>query len=231
MAKKVVIFGIGFNSKMVLYDAEGRSDFEIAAFSVDKEYMEGNEFLGLPLVEFERITELYPPEEYDMLVISAGYKRLRNKEFLYDRVKSKGYKLRNYISRTVDFSKEVVMGDNNIIFAQAHIGIGGVMGNNNIIAQQVFLGHNFIMGDNNFIASQVVIGGHCTIKNTCHLGFNCTILEGVTIEEETLVGAGSVVIKNSEPFSTIVGNPSRIIRYHKDEGIELSNIGYIAKRE
>ena len=43
------------------------------------------------------------------------------------------------------------------------------------------------------------------------LGANCTIVCGNTIGAHTLVGAGTVVCKNVEPYSIIVGNPGRKI--------------------
>jgi sugar O-acyltransferase (sialic acid O-acetyltransferase NeuD family) len=221
MTKKVVVFGNTNMSKMVFYDAAGMSDFEIACFTVDKEYMTGDEFLGLPLVEFEKITELYPPSEYDMLAVLSGFTCMRNKEKLYLKAKSKGYSMRNYVSAKADFSPEVTMGENNIILAQTHIGIGGVMGNNNLIRQHVYLGHDFVIGNNNSIMAGVTIGGSCKIKDSCYFGLGATVLNGLAIEEETLVGAGSVIIKNTEPFSKNVGNPGRIIGYHKEEGIKL----------
>jgi acetyltransferase-like isoleucine patch superfamily enzyme len=97
----------------------------------------------------------------------------------------------------------------------------GVMGNNNTIRQNVYLGHNFTLGNNNFIAAGSTIGGRCTIKNTCYIGLSAVIKNLTIIEDETLIGAGSVVIKNTEPYSKNVGNPSRIIGYHKEDGIKL----------
>jgi len=221
MAKKVVIFGNTNMSKMIFYDAAGRSDFEIACFTVDKDYMDCSEFMGLPLVDFAIVTDLYPPEEYDMLAVLSGYSRMRDKEKLYLRAKGKGYRMRNYISSRVDITPDVTMGDNNIILAMAHIGIGGIMGDNNMIRQNVYLGHDFVMGSNNVIGPGCTLGGNCVIKNTCYFGLGATVLDHMVIEEETLVGAGSVIIKNTEPYSKIVGNPGRIIGNHKEEGIKL----------
>lgn len=222
MNKKVIVFGNTILSKMIFYDAVGRDDFKIICFTVDREYLEDKELLGLPVVDFKEIQDLYPPEEYDMMVVLSGYRCMRNREKMYLKAKNKGYTLRNYISSKADFSPEISMGENNIILAQSHIGIGGSMGNNNIIRQNVYLGHNFNLGNNNFIAAGCNIGGNCRIKNTCYIGIGATIIDSITIEEETLIGGGSVVIRNTEPYSKNVGNPTRILGYHKEEGIKMS---------
>jgi sugar O-acyltransferase (sialic acid O-acetyltransferase NeuD family) len=218
--KKVVVFGISILSQMLFYDAVGRKDFEIVGFTVDKEYLDNSEFLGLHLVDFQDIDRIYPTNEYDM-ILALGERHMRNREKTFHRAKKKGYLLRNYISQKADFSPGIRLGENNIVLAFSHMGIGGKMGNNNMVRQNVYIGHDFSIGNNNFIAPGCNIGGFSTIKNTCYVGLGATIINHLTMEEETLVGAGAVVIKNTEPFSKNVGNPSRIIGYHKEEGIKL----------
>lgn len=221
MNKKVIVYGNTILSKMLYYDALKHPDFTIAAFTVDKAYLQADEFLGLPQVDFANCLELYPAEEYDMIAILGGYTCMRNREKMYFNAKDKGYKLRNYISPSCDITPDISMGENNLIFGQTHIGTGGIMGSNNIIRQQVYLGHDFMMGNNNFIGAGSRIGGNCIINNTCYVGLGVTIINNTLIAEETLIGAGSVVIRHTEPYSKNVGNPSRIIGYHVEEGIMM----------
>lgn len=47
------------------------------------------------------------------------------------------------------------------------------------------------------------------IRNNASIGANSTILPGITIGEFAMVGAGSVVTKNVNPHTTVVGNPAR----------------------
>lgn len=45
------------------------------------------------------------------------------------------------------------------------------------------------------------------------IGANATILPGITIGKEAMVGAGAVVTQDVPPRAVVVGNPARIIRY------------------
>ncbi len=49
------------------------------------------------------------------------------------------------------------------------------------------------------------------IEDDVWLGFNSVVLRGVTIGKGSIVGAASVVTKNVEPFSIVVGNPARVV--------------------
>lgn len=47
------------------------------------------------------------------------------------------------------------------------------------------------------------------IKKGASIGGNATILPGVVIGEDAMVGAGAVVTRDVEPGTTVVGNPAR----------------------
>ena len=55
--------------------------------------------------------------------------------------------------------------------------------------------------------------GNIVIKNDVWIGLNCTILDGITIGNGAVIGAGSVVTKDVKPYSIVGGNPAKIIKY------------------
>jgi acetyltransferase-like isoleucine patch superfamily enzyme len=44
------------------------------------------------------------------------------------------------------------------------------------------------------------------------IGVNCIILKGVTIGENSILGAGSVVVNDIPPNVLVRGNPAKIIK-------------------
>lgn len=50
------------------------------------------------------------------------------------------------------------------------------------------------------------------LRKGVSIGSNATIMCGIEIGENAIVGAGSVVTKNVEPNSIVVGNPARKIK-------------------
>ena len=58
-----------------------------------------------------------------------------------------------------------------------------------------------------------------TIGNDVWIGDNAIILRGVNLSHGVIVGAGSVVTKNVDPFSIVVGNPAHVIRKRFEDHI------------
>jgi acetyltransferase-like isoleucine patch superfamily enzyme len=55
------------------------------------------------------------------------------------------------------------------------------------------------------------------VKKGASIGSNCTILSHVTIGENAIIGAGSVVTKDVPAGTIVAGNPANIIRRIKDD--------------
>ncbi len=219
--KKIVVFGTTSLSRMVAYEAMSHDVLEIAAFTADAEYLSQDHFMDWPLVDARSVEDLYPPAAFDMLLLFSGYQAMRQRQILFDRMKKKGYYLCNYVSPATDYAGPRIQGENNVILAGAHLGIHGVMGDNNLIRQQVYLGHDFKLGSHCVLAPRACVGGHVELGDNCYIGMNATIINNTVVAKESLVGAGAVVIHHTEAYSKNVGNPSRLIGYHLEKGIEM----------
>jgi len=51
------------------------------------------------------------------------------------------------------------------------------------------------------------------IRDDVWIGYNSTILKGVTIGKGAIIGAGTLVDKDIPDYAIVVGNPARIIKY------------------
>lgn len=69
---------------------------------------------------------------------------------------------------------------------------------------ELFVERNYVIPEKKI---SVVIG------NDVWIGFNASIMEGVTIGDGAIIGAGSMVLKDVPPYSIVVGVPAKIIRY------------------
>jgi acetyltransferase-like isoleucine patch superfamily enzyme len=65
------------------------------------------------------------------------------------------------------------------------------------------------------------VHGSIEIQSGVWIGGNCIILPGVTIGENSVIGAGSVVSKSIPANVIAVGNPCRVIRQKKSPAAAL----------
>ena len=69
-----------------------------------------------------------------------------------------------------------------------------------------------------YIAPGCNIGGECEIKDLSFVGIGSTLVDSLILERETLIGAGSLVLKSTEPWSRYVGSPARKVGEHAETG-------------
>ena len=96
--KPLVIFGASDIAQLAHFYFSTDSDYHVVAFTVDSDFINAPEFCGLPIVAFENIIELYPPDSYD-LFIALSYSKLnaiRKEKFLV--AKQMGYHLASFVS-------------------------------------------------------------------------------------------------------------------------------------
>jgi len=83
----------------------------------------------------------------------------------------------------------------------------------------VVVGETAIVGDDVTLYQGVTLGGtgkeegkrHPTLRDRVFVGNNANILGNITIGENSRVGAGSVVLRDVPPDSTVVGVPAHIV--------------------
>ena len=216
MKSKVVIFGLGDNAELAKFYFDTDSQFEPVAFVVDAKYKDGDDFCGMPVVEFESIVDSYPPEEYHIF-IAVGYTDMNSvRESKYNQAKELGYKFANYISsRATVLTNEI--GDNNFILEDNTIQPFVKIGNNNVIWSGNHIGHHGSIGNHCFITSQVTISGRVNISDNCFLGVNSTFRDDIQIAYKTLVGAHAWISKSTHEYDVFVPQSTKIFPKKSNE--------------
>lgn len=90
------------------------------------------------------------------------------------------------------------------------------------IEDNVFIGHNVTFVNDRYPRAtsengilQTEKDWHCIptlVKKGASIGSSTTVLCGITVGENSIVGAGSVVTKNVPPNTIVAGNPAKILR-------------------
>jgi sugar O-acyltransferase (sialic acid O-acetyltransferase NeuD family) len=221
---KVVLFGSGKIADVAYFQLTHDSPHEVVAFTVDGEHITQKEKWGLPIVAFDQILDMYPPEDFKMLV-AVGYQDLnRFRARKYKEAKDKGYELISYVSsRASNFSK-VEIGDNCLVLENAVLQPCSSVGNNVFFWNGNHLGHHARVEDHCYIAGQVVISGSSVVEPYCFLGVNSTIGHEVTIGRESFIGAGALITKNIAHKSVFVVSDTPKFRLDSDSFLKLTKM-------
>jgi len=88
-----------------------------------------------------------------------------------------------------------------------------------------------VIGDNVTVGHNVIIHG-CSIDEFCIIGMGSTLLDGVKIGKNSIVGANSLVTQNKvfPEGVLIIGSPAKVLREltaEEIEGIRISVKGYV----
>lgn len=108
---------------------------------------------------------------------------------------------------------KVIVKDNVFIGANACID-RGAMGDTVVeddvkIANLVHIAHNCHIGNGSFIIASSVLCGGAQVGNNCWIAPNVSVKEHIRINDNALIGLGSVVLNDVEQDSVMVGNPAR----------------------
>ena len=215
--EKVVVFGNGEIASVAHFYLTHDSPYEVAAFTVDREFMKQERFIELPVVPFDKVEAIYPPDRFKMFV-SISYRsvnKLRAEK--YYQVKAKGYQLISYISSKATTWPGLVIGDNCFIFENNVIQPFVKIGNDVVLWSGNHIGHHTVIKDHCFIASHVVISGSVTIEPYCFLGVNSTLRDGITIAKECVIGAGALILEDTQEKGVYTGNPAQLLPKSSDE--------------
>jgi acetyltransferase-like isoleucine patch superfamily enzyme len=91
-----------------------------------------------------------------------------------------------------------------------------------VLEDDVFIGHNVTFINDRFPRAtngtgqlQTEVDWKCEatlVKRGASIGSGATLMCGITIGENALIGAGSVVTKDVPPGAVVAGNPARLVK-------------------
>lgn len=113
----------------------------------------------------------------------------------------------------IEIGERTFVGPYTCIGGPGHVKIGKHC---LIAAQTGIIANNHVFSDPvQKIRDQGTTREGITIEDDCWLGYGVKVLDGVTIGQGSVIGAGAVVTKDIPPYSVAVGIPARVISNRK----------------
>jgi acetyltransferase-like isoleucine patch superfamily enzyme len=153
-------------------------------------------------------------------VIIGDNALIRSGSIIYSKVKiGNGLKTGHnvLIRENSEIGDDVLIGTNSVLDGTCKIGnnvsiqTSAYITRYTTIEDNVFIGPRVVTTNDKYMFSGAKLIGP-TIKKGARIGANATLLPGVVIGEEAIVGSGAVVTRDVPNKAIVVGNPARILR-------------------
>lgn len=148
---------------------------------------------------------------YDELLIAIGYKYLKQKKELFEKL-SKIIPFGKLIHSSSWVDQTSTIEEGCIIYPRCIIDAKAVIKANTVLNLGCTIAHDTTIGAHSFLSPRVAVAGFVKIDEQCILGINSTIIDNVNICQNTQIGGGTIVIKSIENSGLYVGNPAKFIR-------------------
>lgn len=117
------------------------------------------------------------------------------------------------IDPSVVCSDLVQVGEGTIICAGTIVTVNISIGKHVILNLDCTVGHDAVLHDYVTVYPSVNISGNVVAEECVELGTGTLVIQGKRIEQETIVGAGAVVVKDIPAKCTAVGVPAKPIKF------------------
>jgi sugar O-acyltransferase (sialic acid O-acetyltransferase NeuD family) len=187
------------------------------AFCVDREQLTDDRLFGLPVVPFEEVASIYPPDAHKMH-IAVGYVQLnRLRAQRYYQAKDLGYQLISYVSSRATAWPGSVIGDNCFIDAYSIVSPSAKIGNNVLVGTRCTIPHFTTVEDHCYLSGGVGLSGFVAVGSYCYIGTGAIIRNNITIGKECVIGAGALILEDTEERSVYMGGPAELLPISSDK--------------
>lgn len=208
--KDIVIIGAGGFGREVAWLIEDinneKKEWNLIGFIDDNQKIRGKNLNGYEVIgglDFLKVTK-------DVYYVCAiGNSRTRKKIIEEN---CKGIKAGILIHPSVIKSEFIDIKEGTIICAASILTANISIGRHVIINLDTTIGHDDIIEDFVTIYPSCNISGNVNVKKCSEIGTGTQIIQGIKVGENSIVGAGSVVIRDIQNNKVAVGIPAKEIK-------------------
>lgn len=211
----LVLIGAGGFGREVLWQLSrinySSNMYNIIGFVDDTPELQGKEINGLPVLGKNQWLLNYQKEI--CAAICVGNAKARKS--IYNKIKANSkVSFPTLVVENVRCSDYVKFGQGCIICLSNILTVNITIGDFVITNLDCTVGHDAVLDNFVTLYPGVNVSGNVHIGTCCEIGTGANIIQGKTIGENTIIGAGSVVIKDIPSNCTAVGAPATPIKFH-----------------
>lgn len=215
--KKLIIFGAGGFGREVAWAVErinqASPTWDLLGFMDDDDGIQGKQINGYPVLGKTEAVKDYPDAWFVCAVASS---RVREKIVRNMKTANQDIRFGTVIDPGVERSDLVRIGEGTIICVHTILTVNISIGAHVIIDYDCTVGHDAVLEDYVTLYPSVNVSGTTHIGHAVELGTGLQIIQGKTVGDYSIVGAGSVIVKDIPANCTAVGSPAKPIKFYAD---------------
>ncbi|MCR5837639.1 MAG: acetyltransferase [Lachnospiraceae bacterium] len=212
--KDIIIFGASGFGREVAWLIERINTvsptWNILGFMDDNESIQGEIINGYKVIGNTKDVSKYPNAYF---VCAVGASKIREKIINNMKNINPNIKFGTVIDPSVEMSDLVAIGEGTIICAHTIITVNIEIGKHVIINLDCTIGHDAVLNDFVTLYPSVNVSGITNIGHASELGTGLQIIQGKKVGDYSVVGAGSVIVKDIPDKCTAVGSPAKPIKF------------------
>lgn len=207
--KGILIYGAGGHGK-VLIELLQTIGAEVVAVIDDRITDSAERLLGAAVISARDAVENYiqPGNLNGLVAIGDNATRLEKAGWF----ESHGVEIITVIHPCAVVSSSAIIGQGTQVIAGAVINAEAQLGANCIVNTNSVVEHDCMIGNGVHIAPGSQVGGGVRIGDRSQISIGATVLPGVEIGSDVMVGAGAVVTKPVPNGVTVIGVPARVLQ-------------------
>jgi len=211
MSRGLVIIGNGQMAELFCSHFTRTTDYRVAGFAVDGSFIKAGELLGLPVVALEQVESHFGPDAFDAFVAIGPVGNNAVRAARFDDLRSRGYRLANYISPQALVSSDASVGANVVVGPFSVVQPWARIGDNVLVGGSSIVGHHCQVHSHAYLALHVVMAGSVIIGERAFVGVGATIRDNVKVGAGSVVGAGAIILGDVEPGSVHASSPAKLV--------------------
>ena len=210
MKQKLLIIGAGSVGKFIAYNLnQFIQSFEVIGFLDDDASKHNTIIAGFPVLgAVEKVQEF--SEKGIAIVWGIAFPSIKKK--LFDQYQNLSFDFPNFIAKDAWVSEAVTFGKGCIVYPGTAINYETVIGDFVVINMNCSLGHNCSIQSFSSVAPGVNLGGNTKIGNCVEMGIGSSTVQGITIDDNAIIGGQAMVVSNISNADVVVGIPAKSIK-------------------
>ena len=201
--------------KVIVDIIESNINFELIGF-IDRLITPGKIVLNYKIIGDESILpELMNKYKFNKGIVGIGDNFIRSKVVDFVKEIAPDFQFINCIHNSAKLSNHCKFGVGNVIMPGVSINASTIISDHCILNTNSSLDHDCRMESFSSLAPNCAVGGNCSIGQFSNIGIGASIFQGVSIEDNCIVGGGSVLNKDAISNSTYYGIPAKRISERK----------------